>query len=224
MSATIVQATKISDAVANNPSAAMAVTCSADHAVILAIACVTKTRTVSSIADSAGNTGWVHLAGGGSSTAGFCDLWWNPNLAAGITSITLTYSGTTKVQVSVLEVSGLTGVADVSAGPTNNTTAATTAAQAVTTTNADDFIVAAIGAVTGPSAVAGPFTLSAGATGSTGVGISTGVATVEELTTGTYTATFTIPSEVSTTAIASFKVATGGGVTRHALLLVGVGG
>lgn len=207
MAATLVQETKISDNVAQTPSAAMSVSCSAGHAVILLIALVTKTRTVSSVADSASNAGWVHVVGGGGSTSGFCDIWWNPSLASSITTITLSYSGTSKCQVGVLEVSGLTGVADSGATSTNHTVAATTAAESITTANADDLIVAGFGAVTAASSVASPFTLSAGASGGAGVGINMSVGTVEELTTGTYTATFTSVSEVSTTAIAGFKVA-----------------
>lgn len=206
MSATLVQETKISDGTATNPSAAMSLVCSAGNAVILLIGLVTKTRTISSVTDSAANSGWVAVVGGGGSTSGYCAIWWNPNLAASITTIQLAYSGTSKCQVGVLEVSGLTGVADSGAATTNHTTAATTAASAITTANADDFIVAGFGAVTAASSVAGPFTLSAGASGGSGVGINMSVGTVEELSTGTYTATFTSTSEVSTTSIAGFKV------------------
>lgn len=209
MAATIVQATKISDAVAQTPSAAMALTCSAGNAVILIIGCVTKTRTVSSVTDSAGNTGWVraNANGGGSSTAGFCDIWWNPNLAAGITTVQLAYSGTSKVQVGVLEVSGLAGSVDVSPARTDTTVAATTTAVAATTTNADDFLVAGYGASGAVTSVASPFTLSAGASGGAGVGINMGVATDEETATGTYTATFTTPSQVGSALMATFPVA-----------------
>lgn len=210
MSATLIQQTKISDGVANNPSAAMSLTCSAGNAVILLAACVTKTRTISSVTDSASNTGWAHANpnGGGASGAGYCDIWWNPALPAGITTVTLNYNLSTKVQIGVLEVSGLAGTVDAAPARTDNTVATTAPAQAITTTAADTLIVCGCGAVTVPSAVASPFTLSAGASGGGGVGLNMGVATVEELTSGTYTATWTTVSEVSTTTIASFAVAT----------------
>jgi len=225
MSASIVQATLISDSVANNPSAALSLSCSAGHAVILCIACVTKTRTISSIADSAGNTGWVraNANGGGGSTAGFMDIWWNPSLTSSITSVTLTYSGTTKVQIGVLEVTGLSGTVDVSPARTDTTVAATTTAVAATTTNADDFLVAGYGGVGAPSSVSSPFTLQASATGGSGVGITVGVATVEEVATGTYTATFTTASQVGSALMATFKVTAAGGSPLRELMLTGVG-
>lgn len=204
----------------------MSLSCSAGHAVILCCACVTKTRTISSIADSASNTGWAraNANGGGSSTAGFMDIWWNPSITSAITTVQLTYSGTTKVQIGVLEVTGLQGTVDVSPARTDTTVAGTSTAVAATTTNADDLLVAGYGAVGAPTSVAGPFTLQASATGGSGVGISVGVATVEEVTTGTYTATFTTPSQVGSATMATFKVTTGGGgTTVHSLGALGVG-
>jgi hypothetical protein len=209
VAASIAQATKISDNVAQTPSAAMSLVCSAGSAVILFCACVTKTRTINSVADNVPNAGWAHVVGGGASGAGYCDIWWNPALASGITTVQLSYSGTTKVQIGVLEVTGLAGTIDATNGPTNNTIATTAPADTVTTTVADDFIVCGCGAVTVASAVASPFFLQAGATGGSGVGLNMAVAAVEELTTGNYTATFTTVSEVSTTAIAAFPVSTG---------------
>lgn len=209
MSASILQATLTSDNVSQTPSAAMSLTCSSGSAVILCCACVTKTRTITSVADSATNTGWAHVVGGGGSGAGYCDIWWNPALSSGITTITLTYNLATKVQIGVLEVTGLAGTVDATNGPTNNTSVTTAPADTVTTTVADDFIVCGIGAVGAPSSVASPFFLQAGATGGSGVGLRIGVAADEEVTTGNYTSTFTTTSEVSTTAIAAFPVSTG---------------
>ena len=187
----------------------MSLSCSAGNAVILVIACVTKTRTISSVTDSASNSGWVNANtnGGGGSTSGYCAIWWNPSLPSSITTVTLHYSGTTKVQVGVLEVTGLAGTVDVSPARQDNTTATTSPGITATTTNADDFLVCGVGATTAPTAASSPFTLQAGATGGSGVGIRIGVATDEETSTGTYTCTFTTVSETSSALMATFAVA-----------------
>ena len=189
-------------------SSTLTVVGTAGNAMILTIGMGTKTRTISSVTDSASNTGWTVLVTHSSSTAGSAAIAWNPNLTSSITSVTINYSGTTRTSMGYMDVSGLAGTVDGTPTGTDNTVAATSASQAFTTTNADDFIVATIGIVstTAVNSINSPFTQEVNATNNGGL-INEVPATVEETSTGTYTCTWNLAgSVVSSTAIAAFPV------------------
>ena len=192
----------------------VALNAAAGSAGIVTVAMNTKTRTLTSVTDSAGNSGWVVFDGGGGSGEGNIWIAWNPNLTSAITTITFHYSGTTKVTWTTMEVTGLAGTVQAH-GLDHHTVAATTGASALTTTG-DVFIVGAAGAPsTTISSVDAPFTLQESDSGS---GIGSGMAAVEETSNGTYTATFHYAASVgSTTVIAAFDVA--GGASPATIIL-----
>ena len=183
----------------------------AGNALIVGVACVTKTRTISSITDSASNTGWVKIDGGGSSSAGDLEFWWNPSPAASITTFTVNASGTSKFQVFLMEVSGLAGTINAHHS-TQHTTASTTQSDSVTTTGAGStWILAGNSAGTAATSVSSPFTFDTSISGG-GAGLNIVGAESTQTAAGTYTCTFTQASQVATTVIAAFDVAAGGTV------------
>ena len=207
MAATIVQSQGFEDATAENPSATFTLPQAtvAGNGLIVLVAATTKTRTVSGIVDSAGNT-WVEIDGGGGSGEGYCDAWWSPG-AASITSFHVSYSGTTKTDLAFYEVSGLAGTVNAH-HTTPHTTASTTATDSVTTTGAGDtLIIAGMGAVNPATAVSGAVTTLDGGAGGAGLSVSAGHAEVTGA--GTYSVTFTSASQTSRTTIVALDVAGG---------------
>lgn len=157
---------------------------------------------------AAGAQNFAHLAGGGSSSAGFADLWWLPAIVTTFTTYTITITGglTSKVQAGMFEVSGLAAITDGTPATTNNTAAATTAVQSMTTIIGNDLLVSAFGAAGAPTSVNSPFSIQAAASAG-GAGLNLSMATAEVVAPGSVTATWNMASEVSSTAIAGFAEA-----------------
>ena len=207
MAVTVVQAVHGNDPTAQTPSVAFTVSATTPgNALIVVSSLITKTRTLSSITDSASNAGWVAIDGGGGSTSASALMWWNPNPGASITSFQFNYSGTTKVQMTFLEVSGL-GTTVNAHHSTQHTTAAANAVEAVTTT-VPAWILSSFSAVTGASGVSTPFAFQSTWNGA-GQGLSLDHASDQEAAGGTFTSTWTNTSEVSSTVIAGFTLAAG---------------
>lgn len=205
--ATVLNASSQNNTVAANTFAPTVTAATVGNAYIVGIALVTKTRTVASIVAGAQN--FTHLAGAGSSTGGFADLWWLPVITSAFTSYTITITGglTSKVQAGMFEVSGLVGIADGTPTATDHTVAGTSIGQSMTTVSGQDFCVAAFGASAQPTSVNSPFAIQASASGG-GAGENLAMATAEVAAPGTVTATWNMASEVSATAIAAFSEAT----------------
>ena len=209
MSAVIAHDGNASTSVAAS-SSTLTVVGTAGNAMILTIGMGTKTRTISSITDSASNAGWTVLVTHSSSTAGSAAIAWNPNLTSSITSVTINYSGTTRTSMGYMDVSGLAGTVDGTPTGADNTSTQASPAQAFTTTAADCFIVATLGIASGGAtlnSINSPFAQEVNATNSGGL-INEIPATVEETSSGTYTCTWNLSSAVvNSTAIAAFPVA-----------------
>ena len=185
----------------------------AHNPLIVGIACVTKTRTISSITDSASNTGWVQIDGGGGSTSGNLFFWWNPNPASSISSITVNLSGTSKTQVFLTEVlstslSGTINNAGAAHHSTQVTAATTTPSDSVTTTGGGTtWCVACLSAATAASTIASPFTLETNISGG-GQGLNIFGGYADGQSAGTITSSYTQTSQVCSTVIVAFDIPT----------------
>ena len=216
MSATIVsEAAGHTTTAVSSDTYAIGATYAAGSAAFIIISCNTKTRTISSVTDSASNTGWVQLCGDGASGAGSVFIWWNPSLPASITSITGHYSGTSKVDWTAMNVTGLAGTVQVTGTSTDHTTSATSGSSSMTTTGAAFLVAAACASATTVNSVSGDVTVLQ--ENPSGSGVGQGVAAWSETAAGTYTATFTYgAAATSTTAIVALNLAGGGTVSGTA--------
>ena len=104
-----------------------------------------STKTVTSVTDNLGQT-WVQVPSARStmSTYYFNDIWYFPNTAAGVTSVTITLSSSTKCDTSVYEFSGVKTISpvDVSGATSNAAPAAAAKSTALTTAASGDVIIA----------------------------------------------------------------------------------
>ena len=170
------------------------------------ISCTTKTRTISSVTDNAGNTNWAQLSGGGSGSEGSSFLWYCSN-AQPITDFTVTLSGTSSIQIGFLEVDFRGGVGDTSQY-FPHTVAATTAVQTLTNTYQLCFCLAAFAAVTAPTGISGSTLGWSRATGAEagGSGLQQGLAYADADSMFSDTVTWSSVSQISSTNVADVRV------------------
>lgn len=174
----------------------------AGESIIVSGSFVTKTRSLSSVTDDAGNT-YVVVCGSGASGEGSAWLAFCASSLGTVTQITLHLSGTSKVEGFVVRVTGLSGV--VNAFDADPKASGSSAGEALTTT-ARCLLFCTIGSVSTATGTSGVFTFL-GDQG--GAGLHNGIAAIE-LDAGSNTCTFTLSAAaVSSMAVAAFELAGG---------------
>ena len=169
---------------------------------------VNAVGTVTGVTDNKSQT-WVQATGArGTNSANntATDIWYFPNTASGVTSVTVTFTGGALAEQTVYEVSGIktSSPLDVAGGVSSGASTTTAVSASLTTTAANDFILVILDQNPNVSTVNSPYTKDS-QTGHTAYYIPTTTVSGSQCT-------FNLSSaDTFCTSSAAFLAVTGGG-------------